>query len=84
MEQKGIGKKLAIYVPREDEFVITALEKMIEKSRAEGYRTSFSYQFVKAAKFGLEKMGVDIQKEQEAWAALLKRQNSEKKAKKSS
>jgi hypothetical protein len=29
-------------------------------------------------------MGVDIQKEQEAWAALLKRQNSEKKAKKSS
>jgi hypothetical protein len=34
MEQKGIGKKLAIYVPREDEFVITALEKMIEKSRA--------------------------------------------------
>jgi hypothetical protein len=61
-EFKGVGKKLAIYVPREDEFVIKELEKAMEDRIKEGFRTSLSFELVKALKEGLTSRGLNIEK----------------------
>jgi hypothetical protein len=53
-ENKGIGKKLAIYVPREDLYVIDELNKVMEARIKEGFRTSLSFELVKALKAGLD------------------------------
>jgi hypothetical protein len=53
-ERKGIGKKLAIYVPKEDLYVIDELNKVMESRIKEGFRTSLSFELVKALKAGLE------------------------------
>jgi hypothetical protein len=53
-EGKGIGKKLAIYVPNEDMYVIDELNKVMENRIKEGFRTSLSFELVKALKDGLK------------------------------
>jgi hypothetical protein len=50
---KGVGKKLAIYVPREDEFVLEELEKLRTARARAGYRTSLSYELIRLTKLGL-------------------------------
>lgn len=60
--QKGIGKKLAIYVPREDQYVIDALNAAKDSRIKEGLRTSLSFELVKALKDGLVSRGVDLEK----------------------
>jgi len=51
---KGIGKKLAVYVPKCDEFVIDAIEELKQAHQRKGYRTSLSYELIRLAKLGLE------------------------------
>lgn len=53
---KGIGKKLAVYVPKEDEWVIGRLEEIQSNRRAEGYRTSLSYELIRLVKERLQQM----------------------------
>ena len=65
----GSGKKLAIYVPKEDEFVISELEKIQAKRAAEGFRTSLSFELVRALKDGLKSSGIDLEKSKKAWLA---------------
>lgn len=54
--RKGIGKKLAIYVPKEDEWVVDRLEDIQKNRRAEGYRTSLSYELIRLVKERLQQM----------------------------
>jgi len=52
-EGKGVGKKLAVYIPREDDFVLEELEALrVARARA-GYRTSLSYELIRLVKLGL-------------------------------
>ena len=50
---KGVGKKLAVYVPKCDEYVVDELERLGEKHSKEGYRTSLSFELIRMAKIGL-------------------------------
>ena len=50
---KGVGRKLAIYIPNEDGFVLDELEHLrIARAKA-GYRTSLSYELIRLVKLGL-------------------------------
>jgi len=53
---KGVGKKLAIYVPKEDEWVIDKLMTIQSDRRKEGYRTSLSYELVRLVKERIQQM----------------------------
>ena len=50
---KGIGRKLAVYVPKSDEFVIDEIELLKETRQKAGYRTSLSYELIRLTKLGL-------------------------------
>ena len=64
---KGIGKKLAIYVPREDEYVLEELNRIIDTQTKLGFRTSLSFELVKTLKAGLAVAGVNIDKVKADW-----------------
>lgn len=51
---KGIGRKLAVYVPKADEFVIDELEALRVARQKKGYRTSLSFELIRLAKLGLQ------------------------------
>lgn len=51
---RGVGRKLAIYVPKIDEWVIDELEKIQKDRLAEGYRTSLSYELIRLVKERLQ------------------------------
>ena len=51
---KGVGRKLAIYVPKVDEWVIDELDEIQKARLAEGYRTSLSYELIRLVKEALE------------------------------
>jgi hypothetical protein len=70
-KSKGIGKKLAIYVPKEDEYVIEELNKILDKQIRAGFRTSFSFELVKALKAGLAAAGVNIDTAKQEWYAKI-------------
>jgi len=53
VQQKNTGRKLAIYVPKIDEYVINELEAEKKRHNLEGYRTSLSFELVRVAKIGL-------------------------------
>jgi hypothetical protein len=53
---KGIGTKLAIYVPKEDEWVIDQLETIKTNRRKDGYRTSLSYELIRLVKERLQEL----------------------------
>lgn len=69
---KGVGKKLAIYVPKEDEYVIEELNKIVDSQIRQGFRTSFSFELVKALKSGLAAAGVNIDTVKQEWRAKFK------------
>lgn len=50
---KGVGRKLAIYVPKCDEYVVDEVEALMEQHAIEGYRTSLSFELIRMAKLGL-------------------------------
>ena len=52
-KHKGTGRKLAVYVPQCDEYVIKELESEQARHSQEGYRTSLSFELVRVAKIGL-------------------------------
>jgi len=70
---RGIGKKLAIYVPKEDEYVIEELNKIWDRQVRAGFRTSFSFELVKALKAGLASAGIDIESVKKEWHAKIGR-----------
>jgi hypothetical protein len=51
---KGIGRKLAVYVPKSDEFVIDEIEELKKARQSKGYRTSLSFELIRLAKLGLQ------------------------------
>jgi len=53
---KGIGTKLAIYVPKEDEWVIDRMESIQRDRRTAGYRTSLSYELIRLVKERLQEL----------------------------
>jgi len=52
-KSKTPGRKLAIYVPSCDEYVIMELTAEQERHNREGYRTSLSFELIRVAKIGL-------------------------------
>lgn len=52
-ENKGIGRKLAVYVAKDDFHVLEALEEFIQQHKRQGYRTSLSFELMRVAKIGL-------------------------------
>jgi hypothetical protein len=68
---KGIGKKLAIYVPKEDEYVVEELNKIVDSQIRLGFRTSFSFELVKSLKAGLASGGLNMEAIKKAWYAKI-------------
>lgn len=68
---KGIGKKLAIYVPREDEYVVEELNKIADTQTRLGFRTSLSFELVKILKVGLASAGLNMDTIKKAWYAKI-------------
>jgi len=52
-ETKGVGQKLAVYVPKEDVFVVDKIKGLMDQHKKEGYRTSLSFELIRLAKVGL-------------------------------
>ena len=49
----GIGRKLAIYLPKQDEFLFDHIEKTMEVRGKDGYHTSLSFELIRLAKLGV-------------------------------
>jgi len=53
LKGKGIGKRVAIYVPVEDEPILAMIAKRLKLTRKEGFRTSFSFEVIRLLKVAL-------------------------------
>jgi len=52
-KEKGIGKRVAIYVPVEDEPILDKIARRLDQTRKEGFRTSFSFEVIRLLKIAL-------------------------------
>ena len=52
---KGIGRKLALYVPKEDEYIIDEIEKIKKEHTRQGFKTSLSHELIRLLKKVLPK-----------------------------
>ena len=52
-KEKGIGRRVAIYVPVEDEPILDMIAKRLKLTRAEGFRSSFSFEVIRLLKVAL-------------------------------
>lgn len=52
-KDKGIGKRVAIYVPVDEEPILDKIAKRLSKTRAEGFRSSFSFEVIRLLKVAL-------------------------------
>ena len=50
---KAIGKRVAIYVPVDEEPVLDKIAERLKHTRAKGYRTSFSCEVIRLLKDSL-------------------------------
>ena len=51
---KGTGRKLAVYVPKDDEYVIKEIEGIMQSRKDSGLKSSLSFELIRLAKLGLE------------------------------
>jgi len=52
-KEKGIGKRVAIYVPVDEEPILDKIAKRLKDTRAEGFRSSFSFEVIRLLKVAL-------------------------------
>jgi len=52
-KEKGIGKRVAIYVPVDEEPILDKIAQRLKITRADGFRSSFSFEVIRLLKVAL-------------------------------